>query len=122
MRFIFEPIDSHVIGPLTYGSLVGSFDVVVYVLPHDLKVRLRRKKMARAASDVALLQTSSCNLSLLRRTLSGEEKSNQDFAAATDLSKVSAPSSLEGAAITPADAELRMPRRDIGEALETVKA
>jgi hypothetical protein len=82
------------------------------------------RKMLRSSSHVALLQSSSCNLSLLRRTLSTEQpsKSDQDFAAATDLSKVSAPAKLDSHTYKPAVAELRMPRPDISKVFETAKA
>jgi hypothetical protein len=82
------------------------------------------KKMPHSSSHVALLQSSSCNLSLLRRTLGGERTSvsDQEFAASTDLSKVSAPASLDSTPYQPATAELRMPSREIGEMRELAKA
>ncbi len=110
---------------------MGALDVDVNAksVKEIIKMKKRKvtfaKKMPRSSSHVALLQGSTCNLSLLRRTLSTEEraKSDQNFAAATDLSKVSAPASFDSSVTyKPAVAELRMPRLDIGQMFETAKA
>lgn len=72
------------------------------------------KKMPRLQSHVALLQSSTCNLALLRRTLGSKDPSHSDeaFAASTDLSKVQAPGSHQNDVSASGEASLRLPNRD----------